>query len=153
METISETRGRLTGAAGRPGQRKTSWSPSGSGSPAEIWENDKKKKKKNQFQSSPLLGCLILSVSHKVTRSSSRHVTPIMNSQFFELVQRGEGPIHVLNGPGDFILLEIPFFPRRNKDRPRCKKSTPRKTTAVAMLIKLYAAFTFRVRGEKCLRL
>lgn len=112
-----------------------------------------KKKKKNQFQSSPLLGCLILSVSHKVTRSSSRHVTPIMNSQFFELVQRGEGPIHVLNGPGDFILLEIPFFPRRNKDRPRCKKSTPRKTTAVAMLIKLYAAFTFRVRGEKCLRL
>lgn len=50
LETISETRGRLTGAAGRQGQRKTSWSPSGSGSPAEIWENDKKKKKKISFR-------------------------------------------------------------------------------------------------------
>ena len=80
-------------------------------------------------------------------RSSLRHhVTLIMNSQFFELVQCREGPVHVLNGPGDFILLEIPFFfPRETKtDRVvKKKKSTPRKTTAVAMLIKLYAALHF----------
>lgn len=41
LETICETRGRLTGAAARPARRKTSWSLSGSDSPAEIWEQRK----------------------------------------------------------------------------------------------------------------
>lgn len=41
LETISETRGLLTGAAARPGRRKISWSPSGFGSPVEIWENNR----------------------------------------------------------------------------------------------------------------
>ena len=89
-------------------------------------------------------------------RSSLRHhVTLIMNSQFFELVQRREGPVHVLNGPGDFILLEIPFFSQRNKDRPRCKKKKihTQKNNCSRDVNKTLCGFTFRVRGEKCLRL
>lgn len=42
LETICETQGRLTGAATRPAQRKTSWSLSGSDSPAEIWGGKKR---------------------------------------------------------------------------------------------------------------
>lgn len=74
---------------------------------------------------SNLVGCISF-MFHKVTQFRGKHhVTLIMNSQFFQLVQSRERPIHVFNGPGDFIILEIPF--RRNKDRPHCKKSTPRK--------------------------
>lgn len=61
LETISETRGRLTGAAARPGLRKTSWSPSGSGSSAEIWENNKSL---INFQPHFWLGDLTLFVFH-----------------------------------------------------------------------------------------
>lgn len=51
---VSETWGRLTGAAERPGQRKTSWSQSGSGSPEEICE---KKEETDQLVSTFYSSC------------------------------------------------------------------------------------------------
>lgn len=70
--TIFETGGRLTGAAVRPGRRKTSWSPSGSRSPAEIWGNDKQP---DQFQTSLFLFDFILSVLHETSCYADRELT------------------------------------------------------------------------------
>lgn len=70
----------------------------------------------------------------------------IPHSQFFQLVQSRERSIHVFDSPGDFIILEIPF--RRSKHKKHFKKKEEKKihtqkTTALVMLIKLYAALHF----------
>lgn len=81
-----------------------------------------KRQKSGQLQTSLSLISLISLAQSRL----KHHVMLIMNSQFFQLVQSRERPIHVFNGPGDFIILEIPFRKETKADRI-VKKSTPRK--------------------------
>lgn len=41
------------------------------------------------------------------------------NLQLLQLLQRGERPVHVFDGPGDLVPLEVPLA-TETKKRPRC---------------------------------
>lgn len=52
---------------------------------------------------------------------AGRHAAAVGNLQPLQLLQGRERPIHVLDGPGDLVLLEVPFD--RNKETTLLKRS------------------------------
>lgn len=69
-----------------------------------------------------------------------------MNSQVFQLVQSRKRPIHVFYGPGDFIILEIPFVKETKTDHT-VKNPHPENNCACDVN-KTLCGFTFRVKGK-----
>lgn len=124
----------LTGAAARPGPRKTSWSRSGSGFPAGTW----RRKKKQARSVSDLAGETLRHRCHG-------------NLQLLQLLQSRERPVHVFDGPGDLVLLEVPLE-TETKTRPHCKKKNffkgaPRPANNRSCDVnKTLCGFTFRVK-------
>lgn len=139
LETISETQGRLTGAAERPGQRKTSWSPSGSGSPAEIWENDKSLINfKPHFYSLALFQKSHSPGWNVMLRWSWTH-------SFFSLSKAEKGPFM------SSMVQEISLFWRslyEETKTDRIVKNPHPYNNCTCYVNKTLCGFTFRVRGK-----
>lgn len=92
--------------------------------PLKVSKGEREEKKKGK----PIkLGNQLFEICCATFRGWKHSGTLFQNLQLLQFVQRRERPVHVFNGPGDFILLEIPS--RGNKDKPRCYNKTEKKNT------------------------
>lgn len=66
------------------------------------------------------------------------HAAAVGNSQPLQLLQGGERPVHVFDGPGDLVLLEVPVD--RHRDTTLLKRSRRHDVN------KTLCGFTFRVK-------
>lgn len=92
----------LTGGANLPNQRMTFWSLNGSGSPEGIYRRERKA---NPWS---LVINITLNFAFSIFKGWKCFDTMFQYLQRFQFVQSRERPVHVFNGPGNFILFEIP---------------------------------------------